>query len=384
MLLTNLRLLFRLYLEPSAAMGDILDRGSLLFHSLAVLTAFWVAGLLLPGLPFSFYAPLLVLAVFYVPGILLIANIVGWSAGSFGNAFRRDYASLLTCTAAGWTAANLPLLILLRLKPELVPWLVAATCVGFLLLEFFAVRTVFGTGNAPAGIIVSLSWIPLVVAYFLWQPLQHVVGFLASPFFLFYGFYFLRGEFGSLGDALRSRQSFRRNLELSTINPHDGEAQYQLGLIFQQRRQFAEAIRRFQNAVAIDPSHTDAHFQSGRIAREQGRNKDALLHFQAVIDQNEQHSHSEVLREIGAIYIAAHQYRDALQELTRYQERRPYDTEGLFYYGQALEGLGRMQEAREAWQRAIEAANMAPSYIRRVAARWSRLAEKQLRKVAGE
>ena len=183
---------------------------------------------------------------------------------------------LLTCTAAAWAAAILPLLPVAWFLPQ---FLVAASGLAYLyfaVLIFFAVRTVFGTGNGAAIAIVCLSWIPLVAAYFVWSPLRYLLGWLASPFFLFYIFYFLRGEFGNLGAGLRSRQSFRRNLEAAALNPHDGEAQYQLGLIYQQRRQFTEAIRRFQNAVAIDPSHTDAHFQLGRIAREQGRLKDAL------------------------------------------------------------------------------------------------------------
>jgi tetratricopeptide (TPR) repeat protein len=202
---------------------------------------------------------------------------------------------------------------------------------------------------------------------------------LASSFFLFYIFYYLRGEFGNLGAGLRSRQSFRRNLEAAAVNPHDGEAQYQLGLIYQHRRQFTEAIRRFQNAAAIDPSLTDAHFQLGRIARDQGRFKDALAYFQTVVNQDERHSQSEVLRELGALYISVRQFEDARHELAEYLERRPYDPEGRFHYGQALEGLGKTQEAREAYDLAIEAANLAPPYLRRVAARWGRLARKQIR-----
>jgi tetratricopeptide (TPR) repeat protein len=170
-------------------------------------------------------------------------------------------------------------------------------------------------------------------------------------------------------------------LNASALNPHDGEAQYQLGLIYQQRRQYTEAIERFRNAVAIDPGETDAHFQLGRIAREQGRLADALAHFQAVMDQNDKHSQSEILRELGAVYLAARQYQDAWRFLAEYIERRPYDPEGLYYLGQALEGQGRAGDAREAYGRAAEAVGTAPRYRRRFIAKWSRLAQKQIRKL---
>lgn len=317
------------------------------------------------------------LAAVYVPGVLVLSSLAG-----SGIAFQRDYAPVLTCTASAWTAASLPLLVIAWVEPRLFVTAIPVAFLYFLVLMFFAVRTVFGTGNGVALAMVSLSWIPLVAAYFLWNPLRFLLGWVASPFFLFYIFFFLRGELSNLGAGLSRRQSFRRNLEAATVNPHDGEAQYQLGLIYQQRRQFTEAIRRFQNAVAADPSLTDAHFQLGRIARQQGRLKDALTHFQTVVTQDERHNMSEVLREVGALYLTARQYEDARSQLAEYVERRAYDAEGLFYYGQALEGLGKTKEAREVYARAEEAAKLAPQYLRRAAARWGRLAHRQDRRLA--
>ena len=86
-------------------MSDILDRGSLLFSSVAVLLISFALGHSLAGFGFSFYVPLFVLAVIYTPGVLLIGGWVGQASGSFRSAFQRDYAPLLTCAAAAWTAA---------------------------------------------------------------------------------------------------------------------------------------------------------------------------------------------------------------------------------------------------------------------------------------
>lgn len=362
-------------------MSEILDRGSLFFSAAAVLVVSWFLGGAIAGLTFRFYLPLFLLAVVYVPGILVIGSLIGQVAGGFQSDFRRDYAPLLTCANSAWAAANLPLLFVAWFAPRsLFPAASGAAYLFFAVLIFFAVRTVFGTGNGAAVAIVFLSWSSLVAAYFLWGPLQYLLSWLASPFLLFYIFFYLRGALGDLGSGLRSRQSFRRNLEAATLNPHDGEAQYQLGLIYQQRRQYTEALRRFGYAITIDPTLTGAHFQLGRIAREQGRRADALRHFQTVVDQDEHHNQSEILRELGALYVSARQFEDAREELVKYERRHPYDVEGLFYLGQALEGLGKGAEARDMYQRAIEAADLAPGYLRRSASKWGRLARKQLRR----
>lgn len=377
----NLKLLLRLFTRPAAAMSDILDRASLLFSLVAV---FCVSLLLRTRFDIGFFTALLLLAAVYAPGVLILSVLLARIAGGIGQVFRRDYAPLLTCTAMAWTAAYLPLGVAARLfpVPAFLVYAAAAATLFFLVLMFFAVRTVFGAENAAAAWVVCLSWIPLVGAFYLWGPLRYLLGWVASPFVLFFLYYYLRNEAAGLGAGLRTRQNFRRMLDAAAINPYDGEAQYQLGLIYQQRRQYTEAIRRFQAAVAIDPSQTDAHFQLGCIARRQGRLKDALAEFQIVLDQDEKHHQSEVLRELGALYNSARQFEDARQELDRYIERRPYDPEGLWYYGQSLEGLGRVPEARDMYARAVEAARMAPPYLRRSAAKWSRLAQRESRRLS--
>ncbi|HTA44352.1 MAG TPA: tetratricopeptide repeat protein [Bryobacteraceae bacterium] len=380
-MIENTKLLVSLFARPATAMSDILDRASLFFVAVAVLA---VGILLQPHFPFSFYTPLFVLALVYVPGLAVLGKVLARIPGRLLGVFLRDYAPLFTCTAMAWSAANLPVAIAAWLIPRnqnLLLYLTIATYVYFLILVFFAVRTVLGIGSGTALAVVSFSWIPLVAVIFLWGPLRFVLGFLASPFVLLFLYYYLRSEASNLASGLRTRQNFRRMLDAAAVNPHDGEAQYQLGLIYQQRHQLTEAIRRFQTAIAIDPTEIDAHFQLGRIAFRQGRLKDALAEFQTVIDQDEKHHQSEILRELGALYNSVRQFEDGRRELATYVERRPYDPEGLYYYGQSLEGLGRVEEAREIYARAIDAARAAPIYLRRSASKWSRSAQRQIRKL---
>ena len=351
-------------------MSEILDRGSLLWASLAVVAVSLAEVSLIPGRAFPFYLPLLALAGLYVPCLLGIARLFGYAG---------DYGSLLTCAAMGWSAAQLPLIAAMAVVPaDIWLWLVPFVLGYFAVLMFFAVRSIFGMGGAGAIASAVLSFAPMAALPWLLAPLGFLLRYLASPFFLFYAWYFLGSELSGLGAGLRSRQHFQRMLQAAAVNPHDGDAQYQLGLIYQQRRRYSEAIQRFQRAVEIDPTETDAHYQLGRIAREQGRSEDALRHFQAVWKQDPRHNSNEILRDLGAAYLDLGNLSEARRFLEDYVDRREYDPEGLYYYGRTLKGLGDIDGARQAFHRAIEAARTAPRYRRRIVSRWMRMAQREL------
>jgi hypothetical protein len=167
----NAKLLLRLLYQPAAAMSAILDEGSLLFASLAVLAV----SLFLPHwLPFSFYTPLLLLAVVYVPGTLLVTMLLA-RLGAFWTVFERDYSPLLTCTSMAWTAVNIPLVLVARmLPPPLLAPLAVLVYLYFAVLMFFAIRTVFGIENGMAAGAVCLSAIPLAGAVAVWGPIRAV------------------------------------------------------------------------------------------------------------------------------------------------------------------------------------------------------------------
>src|SRR5689334_9446651 len=131
-------LLLRVWTNPASAMSAILDRGSLLFASLSVLVASAILNL---TVPVGFFMPLLVLAVFYVPGILILGSAIA-RLGGVGMLLQRDYSSMLTCSAMALAAAQLPLAGLTRVAP--VQYAVPAAALYFALLMFFAIRTVLG------------------------------------------------------------------------------------------------------------------------------------------------------------------------------------------------------------------------------------------------
>ena len=332
--------------------------------------------------PDSYFSVGLGLAVLYVPCLLLIVSF-SESLGSFGVVLRRDYGPLLTCSLMAWAASHLPFAIAgvvatamgFGAKTALLLWSLSAVCFG--LLMGLVVRTLFGTRFVKAVGIICLAALSFTIQAKLFAV---VSPFLFSPFLLYYAWGMFRGDIGDIGFSLRQRQSFRRSMEEATINPRNAEAHYQLGLIFQRRHQYDKAIDRFKRAVEIDPRETDAHYQLGRMARMQNRLQEALNHFALVIEQDEQHSHHEVWREIGLTYLTASMYEEANDALHRFVEKRAYDPEGLYYFGQVRERLSDSGQAAEMFERCVEAVKTMPHYRQGGLRKWRKLAQERLSK----
>jgi hypothetical protein len=328
--------------------------------------------------PTSLFAIALSLAALYAPATILALTLIS-RAGSFSVAFRRDYGSLLICSYMAWAASHLPFALAgFALDPlklgagsALVLWLLSNLCFGALMI--FALRMVSGASFKHAAVVVGVAWISLRFDSWLFS----IATF--SPFFtVIWGLPLALGAVYGVRAAHIQRQNFRRQLESCTINERDAEAHYQLGLIYQRRRQFSEAAARFKRAVEIDPKEPDANFELGRTAREDGRLQDAINHFNAVVTHSDKFRQSEIWREIGATYLAAGMYQEAHQALEKYVDRRPYDPEGLFHFGETLRNLGADQRAQEMYKQCIQAVKTMPYYRRNEVSKWSRLAQAKL------
>jgi tetratricopeptide (TPR) repeat protein len=330
--------------------------------------------------PPSFFTAVLGMAILYIPCLILLVAMSGVNA-SFSVLLRRDYGPLLTCGLMAWAASHLPFALAglalesLKLSEKTALGLWAASAVCFGLLMALGLRMLFGINYSKGLLLVAIAALSFSVQAKLFAT---VSPFLFSPFLLFYAFSMFRGDIGDIGFSLRQRQGFRRSMEAATINPRDASAHYQLGLIFQYRRQYGEAITRFEKAVQIAHDETDAHFQLGRIAREQGRLQDAINYFSVVLDQDQKHAHHEIWREVGATYLAASMFGEAKDALEKFIDRRPYDPEGLYYYGKTLEQLEQRDAAREIFDRCIEAVKTMPSYRYREHRKWDKLARDRL------
>jgi tetratricopeptide (TPR) repeat protein len=327
-------------------------------------------------------SPILFLTVVFVPACLLATSLIHRRA-SFSVLLRQEYASLVSCALYSWAAAHLMMLIpaLFLFQPGETDSIVVEAALRLVPLPYFiflivlAAHAVLRVGYGGATGVVALGSLSL----FALPLLPRLSFILTSPFLLILVIILLRNFLGDMMSSQRAREDFKRNLEAATLNPADASAHYNLGLIYQQRRQLAEAKASFARSIEIDPDETDAHYQLGRIAREEGRLADAIGHFDAVVSRNPEHSLNEAWREIGWTYFQAGQYEDARVAFERFIDKRPSDAEGRYRYGLTLHQLGRDDEAATEMRACIEAVRTSPVFKYRAEKHWATEAESFLR-----
>lgn len=329
-------------------------------------------------------APLGALALVFVPVVIFVRAVSGF--GSFPVLMRSDYMSLLLCGLMAWAAAYLPLAILMGAIGMHVNWFLLmpafiAVNLYFAVLAALSIRTLLGIGFGPAAGLALIGCAAAVFGLALSSFAGPMKYYMMSPFLLYYGYSMFGSDVRSLGEGLRGRQHLQQQLEIATTNPRDADAHYQLGLVYQKRRQFSEAIARFAKAVEIDPTEAEAQFQLGRIAREQGRFDDAIRYLKTAAGLNEKLASSEVWKELGAAYFGAARFAEAAAALEKYTQRRSYDPEGLYWHGKTLAELGRDAEARDAFTQCVESVDTMPKHRRAEVRKWKGLAKTELKAV---
>jgi tetratricopeptide (TPR) repeat protein len=319
-------------------------------------------------------------AIFLVMVPVSIAAVAAWdSLGSVSVVLRREYMPLLVPALLAWAAVHFPFALAQMVAPILV--LPVLAHIAFLALYTICLRTALGSNTGHAAVAVAAGWVAAIAAFIISPLIGNLSFFLFSPWVLYILYRSFSPDVRSLGESMNSRRSFRRQLEMSMLNPHDADAHYQLGLIYQQRRQYEAAAASFRRSIEIYPQEAEAHLQLGRVVPSLGSSTEALSLFESAQKLDANVARQEGWRDLGGALIDLGRPKDAVAPLDRYTTHRSYDPEGLFYFGEALAAAGRNDEARQAFQAAVEAVATAPRYRRGQLRRWANQAKAELRKL---
>jgi superkiller protein 3 len=191
------------------------------------------------------------------------------------------------------------------------------------------------------------------------------------------GDYFSMGRiYESLGDNAKAREQY---LQVTREKPDHREAWYNLGMVYFNERNWGEAFKNYQQAVAVDARFLQAQVQAGKCQAELGNADGAKGYFEAAVrleaanpianlelarywknkgifDKAVPYAQTAAaasgvedrvtgLNELGLIYLRMKLYDDALKYLQQARGLNPSNAEVLGNLAKVQTELGRFDEA---------------------------------------
>jgi len=127
-----------------------------------------------------------------------------------------------------------------------------------------------------------------------------------------------------------------------------------LGTCLIKQKKFKEAIKTLRHAARIYPDST--YFALVQAFAQLGETGEALIELDKIIAFNaeEPEIQSEAMTIQGELYINAERYKEAVDVLEKSIEKNPKSARARYVYGRALLLLGRDNEAKKQFEKAIE------------------------------
>lgn len=157
--------------------------------------------------------------------------------------------------------------------------------------------------------------------------------------------------FADAGQIGPARKAYNDALKSS---PHDSELLQEAGFMEIEAGDLASAARYMAQAVELTPNSADAQMNLGEIHRLLGNKAEALLHFDKVIELTPQDGDAH--HALAELHVGQGAWKKAKEHITLARQLVPDEPEILNLYGIISENLGKIEDARTAFLRAIEIA----------------------------
>lgn len=161
------------------------------------------------------------------------------------------------------------------------------------------------------------------------------------------------------GQLQQAEQIYRQVL---VANPDEPDANYLLGMLFNQNGDNDAAVERVARSIKARPKFPAAHNNLGTIYEEMDRMEDAAASFRRAVrlDPNMAEAHNN----LGNALKALNDYDGAVQSFRKAIKIHPDMAEAHNNLGHAYAGLGQLDAAMTAFDRAIELApDFAEPYV---------------------
>ncbi|HMC11428.1 MAG TPA: tetratricopeptide repeat protein, partial [Pirellulaceae bacterium] len=164
--------------------------------------------------------------------------------------------------------------------------------------------------------------------------------------------------YSAVGDALRRKKSLDEAIEYFRLaiqlNPGNARAHTNLGNALNDAGRSDEAIACYQTALRADPNYAWGHFDLANVLKGQGRLDEAAYHYKQVVALDPKYAWghfdlANILKDQGRLNEAAYHYEQAITLDPKTTSRVEPRLRSVLF------GLGRGEELRLQWKKAIDA-----------------------------
>lgn len=191
------------------------------------------------------------------------------------------------------------------------------------------------------------------------------------PFLGFWGAAILVSVVASkLADAALARRQvsrWKRHLGAAETSHNQGK----LGALLVSRGRWRQAIAPLERAVEGEPQVVEWRYRLGQALLRSGRPKDAVVELSKATELAEEHAYGGALMRLAEAALRAGDPQASIAALDRRDRNHGDSPESAYRRGLALRALGRRDEARASFRRAVEIARASTRYQEKQARWWA-------------
>ena len=168
----------------------------------------------------------------------------------------------------------------------------------------------------------------------------------------------------TLRDYPRALQTYQALLNEPSARSYHGGVYHQIGRVYQEQRQWQQALDAYQRALELQEQHGQqhqlgsTHHQIGMVYQEQRQWQQALDAYQRALELKEQHGQQheagDTHHQIGIVYQQQQQWQQALEAYQRALELKEQHGQ-QHQLGSTYHQIGRVYQEQRQWQQALDA-----------------------------
>ena len=140
--------------------------------------------------------------------------------------------------------------------------------------------------------------------------------------------------------------------QILKINPNYAQAHNNLGVIFQNSKEYQKAIKCYEKAIEIIPNYSNAHNNLGIIFKENGDTQKAINYYEKAIEIDSNYLNPYL--NLGKLFQEAEEYQKAKNYYEKAIEIQPNNLVSNFNLGIIFFELNENQKAKYYYEKAIE------------------------------